>query len=227
MMVSSFIPFSLHYTPFSLRYFTRGRFHLLLSQPVIQMIHRGATLLARKCCERGWVQEELSQWCVYTLEKKLGELLFFSAVLLWVIISNLCIETFSFLVPFYCLRQRMGGCHAKNATTCFFLSIGLVIIVSSVVGTWLLGFRVRLLVAIAALIVMLALILRPAYPVQVYFSEQEKDANFQKKNRFLVIFFLFQVFSIVFFDKQILTYSICGIAFCIVTVIIQKVERMS
>lgn len=186
------------------------------------MIHKSAESMAQICCNRGWVQEELRPWCIYTLEKWFGILFFFSAVLLWAILSGQYIETAAFLIPFYFLRRRMGGYHAKSAYTCFLISIGTVVIVSSIIGTWLLAFPIWILGIADSIVVVIALILRPAYPPQVHFTAKEKEANSRKKNDLLILFFSFQLWSVLFFDKRILSFSICGIAFCVVTVIIQK-----
>ena len=183
--------------------------------------------MAQICCNRGWVQEELRPWCIYTLEKWLGILLFFSAVLFWAILSGQYIETAAFLIPFYFLRRRMGGCHARSARTCFIISISSVIVVSSIIGTWLLAFPSWFIIIADVFVVAIALILCPVYPPQVYFTAEEIDANYRKKNILLISFFILQVFSIIFVDKRVLTYSFCGIAFCVVTVIIQKQKGRS
>ena len=191
------------------------------------MIHKSAEAMAKNFCNRGWVQEELRPWCIYTLEKWMGILLFFSAVLFWVILSGQYIETAAFLVPFYFLRRRMGGCHARSARTCFIISISSVIIVSSIIGTWLLAFPSYLIIIADALVIAIALILRPVYPPQVHFTAEEIDANYRKKNDLLISFFTLQLLSILFIDKRVLAYSFCGIAFCVITVIIQKQKGRS
>ena len=203
-------------------HFTPKHFSLLISYSVKYMIHKGAEGMANICCNRGWIQEELRPWCIYTLEKWFGILLFFSAVLFWVILSGQYIETAAFLIPVYYLRRRMGGCHAGSAHTCFIISISSVIIVSSIIGTWLLAFPSWLIFVADALVLAIALILRPVYPPQVHFTAEEIDANYRKKNDLLISFFTLQLFSVFFVDKRVLAYSFCGIAFCVVTVIIQK-----
>lgn len=101
------------------------------------MIRQVADHLAEIFFERKWVDEELRDWCVYTLEKWLGVLLFFLSVTLWMLVSGRRLETPSFLVPFYLLRRRIGGYHTKKPSTCFFASMGLVVLVSTFLGTWL------------------------------------------------------------------------------------------
>ena len=154
--------------------------------------------MAKNFCNRGWVQAELRPWCIYTLEKWLGILLFFSAVLFWVILSGQYIETAAFLIPFYFLRRRMGGCHAGSACTCFLISIGAVIIVGSFIGTWLLVLPSWLILIADALVLATAIILRPVYPAQVHFTAEEIDANYRKKNDLLISFFILHLFSILF-----------------------------
>ena len=189
------------------------------------MIHKGAEAIANICCNRGWVQKDLQSWCIYTLEKWLGILLFISSILLWTILSGLYLETISFLIPFYFLRRRAGGCHADSSHTCFIISISLIIIVSSIVGAWLLAFPIWILVIADVIVVAIALFLPPAYPPQVHFTEMEKDANSRKKNSLLMLYFSLQLCSVFFFGNRVLAYSLCGIAFCVVTIIIQKQKR--
>lgn len=185
------------------------------------MIHKSAESLADIFCNRGWIKEELQPWCIYALEKWLMVLLFFSIVLLWTLLSGLYVETTAFLIPFYLLRRRMGGYHAKRAYTCFFISISVVIIVSLFIGTWLLPFPIWIIIIADSTVVGTAIILRPAYPLQAHFTTSEEEANIQKKNDLLVLLYAFQLCS-AFFGKRILAYSFCGIASCVTTVIIQK-----
>ena len=174
------------------------------------MLHKCAEELADICCKRGWIQEGLRPWCIYSLEKWLSIMLFFSAAIVWASFSDLYVETVSFLIPFYSLRRRLGGCHTKNAYFCFFISI----------------ISVMILMIVDSIVVIIAIVIRPTYPPQVHFTQKEITANFYKKNDLINIFFAIQLIS-GFFGKQILAYSLCGISFCITTVIIQKQEWKS
>ena len=190
------------------------------------MLHKCAEELADICCKRGWIQEGLRPWCIYTLEKWLSIMLFFSAAIVWASFSDLYVETVSFLIPFYSLRRRIGGYHTKNAYFCFFISIISVMIASSVIGTYLLLLPLWILMIVDSIVVIIAIVIRPTYPPQVHFTQKEITANFYKKNDLINIFFAIQLIS-GFFGKQILAYSLCGISFCITTVIIQKQEWKS
>lgn len=186
------------------------------------MIRQVADHLAEIFFERKWVDEELRDWCVYTLEKWLGVLLFFLSVTLWMLVSGRCLETLSFLVPFYLLRRRIGGYHTKKPSTCFFASIGLVVLVSTFLGTWLAALPERVLFSMDALVILLVLILEPAYPPQLNFNEEDKRANLMRKNILTVCILMFQIFTILFLDIRYISYSFCGISFVLITVVIQK-----
>lgn len=174
------------------------------------------------CCERKWVEEDRRDWCIYAFEKWLGILLFFSAVILWMLASGLYVETVSFLAPFYLLRRRIGGCHAKTQRRCFFISMSMVILVSAFLGKWLAALPLSVLFFSDAVIAAFALALRPAYPPQVNFTASEKKANYRRKNILLLALILVQIFTAVFLDNRVLAYSFCGIALTVVTVIVEK-----
>lgn len=186
------------------------------------MIRKSAERLSDVCCEHGWIDDEYWDWCVYALEKRISLLLFFSAVALWIIVSGLYVETAAFFVPFYLLRRRIGGWHAKSASACFFISIAFVIIVSSFLGAWAMFLPIWSLIAMDIAAVIFAIILRPEYPPQVNFSAQETDANYQRKNCLLLLIFVFQILSYILLDVRILAHSLCGVGLCVIAVLIQK-----
>lgn len=187
------------------------------------MIRKRAERLTDICCERKWIEEERRDWCIYTFEKWLSILLFFSVVMLWMLASGLYIETVSFLAPFYLLRRRIGGCHARTQKQCFLISLAMVMLVSAFLGKWLLALPLGVLIVLNAVIVMLAFAMYPAYPPQVNFTAAEKRANNRRKNILLLVIFLIQIFSAVLSSNRILAYSICGLALTVVTVVIQKI----
>lgn len=189
---------------------------------MINVIRRKAERLTELCCERNWIEEEYREWCVYALEKWLGLLLFFAAVAVWMILSGLWLETLFFLLPFYLLRRRIGGCHAKTARDCFCISLGLVVFVSAFLGQWLMALPLWLLAGLDGAALFLLLMLQPAYPPQVNFTETEKQANGRRKNLLLGAILLFQFSSVLLFDSRILAHSFCGLACTAVTVLIQK-----
>ena len=186
------------------------------------MIRKSSVWLSDVFCKRGWIDLDSYDWCVYALEKRLGLLLFISAVALWMGISGLYVESMAFLVPFYFLRRRMGGCHAKSSCVCFFISIGLVIFSSSFLGRMLLPLPISILFTLNLICVLFAMHLRPAYPPQIHFSIQEITANYIRKNYLLLLILLIQCLSLILYDKRILVYSQCGIVLCNITVLIEK-----
>ena len=188
------------------------------------MLRQDAEKLTEVFCKRNWVDEDRRDWCTYTVEKWLGILLFFLAVTVWMLISGRYLDTLSFLVPFYLLRRRIGGCHAKSQALCFFLSIAIVIFVSAFLGEWLLALPEELLLMLDAAAIALTLIVSPAYPPQLNFTETEKKANLVRKNILALGIFLAQIFVEIVLNPCLLSYSFCGICFVLITVFIQKIR---
>lgn len=186
------------------------------------MIRREAERLTEICCKRNWIDEDARAWCVYALEKWIGLSLFFTAVLVWILLSGRYIETVAFLGPFYLIRRRMGGCHAKSACACFFISLGLVVFVSRFLGDWLMLLPLRLLLMLDCAVTATLLLLRPAYPPQVNFGAAEKEANNKRKNILLIAVLLVQFVSVTFVDTRVLSHSLCGLTLSAATIIIQK-----
>ena len=186
------------------------------------MIRQKAERLAALCCERKWIEEDAREWCVYALEKWMGLGLFFLAVVLWMLFSGLWLETTAFLAPFYLLRRRMGGCHAKSPHVCFFFSVGLVVLVSALLGRLLLALPAWLLLAMDGAAVLTLFLLSPAYPPQVNFTQEEAQANGKRKNLLLAGIFLLQLLSLPLLDGRFLACSLCGLVFSAATIIIQK-----
>ena len=188
----------------------------------MRMMRQGAERLTEIFCKRNWVDEELRDWCIYTVEKWLGILMFFMAVTIWMLISGKYLETLYFLVPFYLLRRRIGGYHAKSQAVCFFLSIAIVIFASAFLGEWLLVLPEKQLFLLDAVAIALVLVVSPAYPPQLNFTGEEKKANLIRKNILAAGIFLTQIFTEIMLDPCLLSFSFCGICFVLITVLIQK-----
>ena len=118
----------------------------------------------------------------------------------------------------------MGGYHAKSQGICFFLSVSIVIFVSAFLGKWLLALPEKLLLLLNAIAIVLTLIVSPAYPPQLNFTEAEKKANLVRKNILALGIFLAQIFAEIVLNPCLLSYSFCGISFVLITVFIQKIR---
>ena len=185
------------------------------------MIHNAAARLARASCERGWIDEENCEWCIYALEKRISVLLYIAVVLLWAGIFGLLIETLSFLLPFYLIRRRIGGCHARSAGVCFTLSILLVVFVSLFVDDIAAYLPQTILILADAAAVITGLLIKPVYPPQAHFTSAEQLANNRRKNVLLCIIILAQCISLCVHDLRVFTGSFCGVLFAVFTAIIQ------
>lgn len=201
--------------------FTQSRFYVIALHQVRNMIHNAAARLARASCERSWIDEENYEWCIYALEKRISLLLYIAVVLLWADISGLLIETLSFLLPFYLIRRRIGGYHAKSAGACFTLSVLLVVFVSLSVGEITAYLPQIILIFVDATVVITGLLMKPIYPPQAHFTSAEQRANNLRKNILLYIILLMQGISLCIDDLRIFTGSFCSVLFAVFTVIIQ------
>ena len=201
--------------------FTQSCFYVIALHQVRNMIHNAAARLARASCERGWIDEENYEWCIYALEKRISLLLYIAVVLLWADISGLLIETLSFLLPFYLIRRRIGGYHAKSAGACFTLSVLLVVFVSLSVGEITAYLPQIILIFVDATVVITGLLMKPIYPPQAHFTSAEQRANNLRKNILLYIILLMQGISLCIDDLRIFTGSFCSALFAVFTVIIQ------
>lgn len=203
-------------------FFTQAHFIMLILNQVMNVIRQKAENLTALCIERQWIETENRDWCIYVFEKWMGILLFFLAVVVWMVLSKRYVETVAFLLPFYLLRRRMGGYHAKSALACFIMSIGLVMFVSLLLGKWLMLLPTWALVLSDCAVISYAIALKPAYPAQLNFSQTEKDANNSRKILLLIFIFTLQMLSILFLSAKILANSLCGIALTVITVNIQR-----
>ena len=214
-------------TPFSRQ--KTGSYDTFYTKPLLcdsmnqvrNMIHNAAARLAKASCERGWIDEENYEWCIYALEKRISVLLYIAVVLLWAGISGLLIEALSFLLPFYLIRRRIGGCHARSAGACFTLSILLVVFISLFVADISAYLPQVILILADAAAVITGLLIKPVYPPQAHFTSAEQLANNRRKNILLCTILLAQCISLCVHDLRIFTGSFCGVLFAVSTAVIQ------
>lgn len=188
------------------------------------MIHRAAESLAVSCINRNWIEPEYKAWCVYALEKRICTGIFFTIVLCWMLFTNLYVETISFLAPFYLLRRRFGGWHAKTAIQCLFISMGFIVL-GTFVGSLLINNTHAPIIFADTAIILFAIMLNPAYPPQLHFGREEVSANNKIKNFMLLAFFLGQLILGCLIEFKIMVYSFLGITIATATVVIVKYKQ--
>ncbi|MEG2718727.1 MAG: accessory gene regulator B family protein [Clostridia bacterium] len=187
------------------------------------MYHKSAIKLADYCVARGWIGEERYYWCVFAMEKWLLLSAFGFIVVCWMCFSGRYLETLFFLLPLYLLRRRMGGWHAQHAWTCMLISM-VVIICAGYIGDALEQNNVYIMVMIDIAVILCGMSLKPAYPHQAHFTQDDAAANEKKKNHLLLGVLCFQLLTVAFGNDEILTYTLLGIALAIVSVIIEKIK---
>lgn len=192
-----------------------------ITNGVEQMIHNVAAKIAKASCERAWIGEDDFEWCVYALEKRISILLYMTVVLLWIVVSGRLVDTLSFLLPFYLMRRRIGGCHVNSAGVCFTLSVLLVILASIFASKAAVYLPQNILIFADAAAFFTGLLVKPSYPPQAHFTQDERLANKCRKNILLCMILAAQCISLCIHDVRIFTCSFCGVSLAVVTAIIQ------
>lgn len=92
------------------------------------MLIRICSHITAQFIKKGMLQEDLADWCVYWLQKRI---ITFLAVLLMFIIGSLIygsIVTASFLFGLLPLRRRLHGFHTKTPHACMIMSVSVMLV---------------------------------------------------------------------------------------------------
>lgn len=84
--------------------------------------------LTERFIRRGILDQDLADWCIYWLQKRILTALVVSLML---ILGNLVFgakATICFLLGLLPLRRRLNGYHAKSPYTCMVLSVGVMMV---------------------------------------------------------------------------------------------------
>lgn len=192
---------------------------------VIIMFYRASKALADACIKREWIEIQDRDWCIYAIEKRIITIPFWIFIFLWLISTNLYVETFSFLIPFYALRRRMGGWHAPNCYVCFIMSVSIVILSVGVFGKIISTFSNLTIVFLSLVVINTAMLMKPVYPTQVHFSTAEIICNNKIKNRITFVILLLQFVFLLIGKIFPIIYSSLGITMVIISVQAEKIKQ--
>lgn len=189
------------------------------------MLHKKASLLADACVNNEWIPADERDWCVYTIEKWLLLSTFFAVLFVWVLIFGHVLETVCFLVPFYMLRRRIGGFHAKNPSVCLVTSIVIIMIVTLYIGPWMAELAPWALLIICVVVDIFGFLTKPIYPVQAEFSEAETQCNLVRKNYLLAVALLVQTASIALNASMVAAHISIGTLIALLMVVLEGCLR--
>lgn len=189
------------------------------------MMHRLSNELATYCINRRWIDECNHSWCRYAIEKKLGLFLFLVLLFIGAIITTCFIESYTFAIVFYIFRKNMGGWHAKKAWSCQIIGFAIVIIAVRWIGPALEIVNISVIYIFDLALIGYSFILKPAYPAQLHFTQNEVKANIKKKNKILLVLLLFQNVALLILGPLILIYSFIGLTIAVISVIIEKLHK--
>ena len=188
------------------------------------MLHTYAIKITSLCIGKQWIDAEDRDWCIYTVEKWIMILLFFSAIIIWMVGSGKYIETIATVGSFYAIRRRAGGYHAPHPWICLLTSATIVIASTTLFCSTISRLPCGVFWGLNLAAVTIAIIVRPEYPPQANFSASEKRENTKRKNILLFFLLVCQLIVSVIYDMNMIVVGIfVGINIATLTVIIEKI----
>ena len=182
-------------------------------------MHQLSIRIAEACVKRQWIKAIDMDWCIYVVETKLlfCAFLTLAGIITWLL--GVLVETSIFVFAFCLLRSHMGGWHAPFAWLCQIISLSLILFCTLILGPAIHMLCQEALWGINIFVLIIAFIIKPAFPVQMHATEDVLIENAKIKNRILLLLFCIQVISFSF-TKVITIYSFLGILFCVISIII-------
>lgn len=189
------------------------------------MFYHASKELADACIRRKWIKDQDRAWCIYAIEKRIIMIPFWIFIFLWILSTKLYVETVAFLIPFYALRRRMGGWHARNWHVCFIMSVSIVILSVCLFGKLISTFSNLAIIFLNLAVLITAIRMRPVYPPQVFFSTAEIISNNKVKNMLIIIILIVQLIFLCLKNFSPVIYSLLGIATVIISVETEKLTK--
>lgn len=189
------------------------------------MIHRLSYWMTIFFLQNDLIRESDYEWCLYVVEKKLLQGCFLFATLFCSLISGQFPNVLTFMSTVYFLRSRIGGWHAPYNLLCVILTIIITLFVTFKFGPVLLNINMRFVWIANGVLFIIAFLLKPIYPERLHFQEAIIQANYIKKNIYLICILFTQT---VFFSigiKQVLVFSFSGILLTILLVILEQLKQ--
>lgn len=183
-------------------------------------MHKIAYYIASYSSEKGWIDDDDIEMCCYSFEHRFLEGLFFLIQLLIYAPSGKIKESFICITVLLVFRRRMGGVHASSAWFCLIISTMSVLISVFVFGPLVRKLPMKFTLVFDFVLVLSSFFLKPSYPSQVHFAQQDVEANIHRIHLVLVALIAAQIASIFLFDVVFLIYSFIGLLLADFTVIL-------
>lgn len=190
------------------------------------MIHALASRLTDFCVTHELINPKLYPFLLYKLELFLSTAFFSCVLILIAILSHTYIEILSFAATVFLFRRRMGGWHAPAPWLCQILSILLIIVFVLALGP-LIDHLHPVIILISSLVLdVFSYFLKPSYPPQLYYTDNEIQANTKQVHRLLLLLVTVQLLSFFWLDTHIVTYTFLGLAVTVLTVLLEKIKHL-
>ena len=188
------------------------------------MLHEYAVKVSRFLVKKN-TRKQRFDLRVYYVELILSQLPFWLFVFIWMKCTDRYVETISLIAPFYLIRRRMGGWHAKTPFSCFLISIAIVI-AGTYLGQALSSATEPLIITIDGLLLIVLFIVKPEYPPQVDYSKAEVDKNNGMRRCLLIAIFFLQLGASITGDNIILPYTLLSLALAAVSLLLLKIASV-
>lgn len=190
------------------------------------MIHALASRLADICVAHELINPKLHPFLLYKLELFLSTAFFSCVLILIAILSHTYIEIISFAATVFLLRRRMGGWHAPAPWLCQVLSILLIFVFVFVLGPLIDHLHPVIILVSSLVLDMFSYFLKPSYPPQLHFTDEEIQANTKQSHSLLLLLASVQLVSFFWLDDRIVTYTFLGLAVTVLTVLLEKIQHL-
>lgn len=187
------------------------------------MVDRLSRHLATLCASRNIIDQQYVPHLQYKAEIVLRSSLFSLFLILIAFLLQKPLEVFTYSLTIYLVRRRMGGWHAPKPWICQLLSVGIVLLMTLLVGSLFTKIPRNIFFFPCLALDILSFFLSPAYPSQLHLTVQEEKANNKRKNAVLAFVALIQILAFLSWDYRIVIYTFLGLATTVITVLLEKI----
>lgn len=187
------------------------------------MIYRLSHRLATLCVSCNIIDSCHFPHLQYKAEILLRSSLFSLFLILLAFSLHKPLEVFIFALTTHLFRRHMGGWHAPTPWMCQILSLGVVSLMTLLVGPLVTMIPQNTLFFLCLVLDFFILFLAPAYPPQLHLTLDEEKANIIRKNIILAFVIVIQICSFLSWDFRIVIYTFLGLATTVMTVLLEKI----
>lgn len=187
-------------------------------------MHALAIKITDASIERKWIKPDDAPWCTYAIENKLMSAVVLISIFILALLLRAFLQAVIFICIFSGLRHRMGGWHAPYAWICIIASLCMVLAVILFAGPFVMQFPISAVWRIDIIVLTIALITKPVYPVQTHFNYDILCENNKRKNWFIIVLLLIQCVSNQRFP-EFLVYGMLAVFMGIMSVYVESIHK--